>query len=113
MEKLSEFELLGKRLGGFLIRLLKIAHQALALRHHFEQPAARMKVFLVLLEVVSKLLDPLGKHRNLILRRPRILLMPLHLFRRFRLLLRRQHSHFVRHRTRSFTKNKPIRARPL
>lgn len=89
---LRKFEFLGNRLGGFLVGFLEIAHQALSLRDHFEKSSTRMKVFLILLEMIGELLNSLSKHRNLILRRPRILFMPLHFFCRLRFLLRRQHS---------------------
>lgn len=65
---LREFEFLGEGFGGFFIRLLEIAHQALSFRDHFEETAAGMEVFLVLFQVIGQFLDPLGEHRNLILR---------------------------------------------
>lgn len=100
-EKLCEFEFLGEGLSGFLIGFLEIAHEALPLRDHLEESAARMKVFLVFLQMIGQFLDPFGKHRDLILWRSRILLVPFHLLSRFCLLFRRQHMLFVRHRTRS------------
>lgn len=66
--KLREFEFLGESLGGFFVSFLEIAHEALSLRDHFEESAAGMEIFLVLLQVIGQLLDPLGKHRNLIFR---------------------------------------------
>lgn len=50
---LREFEFLGEGFGGFFVRLLKIAHEALSLRDHFEESAAGMEVFLIFFEVIG------------------------------------------------------------
>lgn len=65
---LFEPEFLHKCLVSLLIDLLEVLEEVLALRHHLEESAPRMKVFAVLLEVSGEALDLGGKESHLVLR---------------------------------------------
>src|SRR5688500_8540113 len=66
-----------------LVRVLalQIVEQLAALAHHHEEPAARMEVFDVSLEMLGEAVDPLGEERDLHFGRPGVLaraLVPLY-----------------------------------
>lgn len=88
---LGEFQFLCDRLRRFLVSFLKIGHKPLSFRDHLEEPPPGMEILLIFFEVIGELLDPLGKHGDLVLRRPGVFLVAFRFFRRFCLLSGRKH----------------------
>lgn len=89
-------EFLHERLVGLLVHLREVCEELLALGHHLQQAAARMKVLLILLQMGGESLDLLREKSDLILGRTRVRIMSFHITRYlFLLLVRERHSVFV------------------
>src|SRR3990172_5983568 len=56
-------------LVALLVLAFHVVEQLAALAHHLEEPAARVVVLLVRLEVLGEMVDPRGEDRDLHLRR--------------------------------------------
>ena len=67
---LAETQLLDQREIAVAVLVAEIVEQRAPLVDHHQQPAARMVVLLVGLEMRGQVLDPLGQHRDLDLGRP-------------------------------------------
>jgi len=62
---LSELQLFGNRLVTIHIYGLQVIQQPAAFTDHHQQSPARTMVFLVLLQVLSQMVDPVGQQCNL------------------------------------------------
>src|SRR5579871_5094667 len=58
-------ELVDDGLVTLLVLTLHVVEELAALAHHLEEPATRVVVLLVRLEVLGEVVDPLGQDRNL------------------------------------------------
>ena len=56
----------------FRVFALEVGEKTATLTHHAEQTAPGVKIFLVRLQVLRELVDPLGKNGYLNLGRPRV-----------------------------------------
>src|SRR5258706_6026470 len=71
---LAQAEALDQRAVGLDVLALEVVEQAAALAHHGEQPAARMEILDVRLEMLGEHVDPLGEERDLNFGRTRVAL---------------------------------------
>src|SRR5260221_1677018 len=62
---LAQAEAVDQRAVGLDVLALEVVEQAAALAHHGEQPAARMEILDVRLEMLGEHVDPLGEERDL------------------------------------------------
>ena len=65
----ADAELLDDALVPLLVLALHVVEELAALAHHLQEAAARVVVFLVRLEVLGQIVDPLREDRDLHLRR--------------------------------------------
>ena len=72
-EKLLEPELFYERFVLSLVFSLKIAQVRVPVRNHLQKSASRVLILAILLKMNRKIIYPLGKKRNLNMRRPGIL----------------------------------------
>ena len=83
LELLAEFELLGYRLVAVQVDRLEIVQQSAPLANHHQQSAARTVIFLVGLQMLGQMVDPLRKQRDLHVGGTSVLRVRLKLFNRF------------------------------
>src|SRR5512146_2308669 len=69
---LAQAEALDERAVRLDVAALEVVEKAAALAHHLEEPAARMEILDVRLEMFGEHVDPLGEERDLDLGRARV-----------------------------------------
>ena len=90
IKSMAQFQLFRDRLVSFAVRALQIIQKAATLANHHQQPATRTMVFLVALQMLGQMVNPLRQQRDLHVSRPGVVRVQLELFDGLRLRFHNQ-----------------------